>query len=263
MAQVVPVTNNALNSITRQAKYEPFDLQVARGQITGHIPVYIFGYSATVGSSALGPCWEGLTLSGGYYVYPSSAVQMTVVSTSASDNTTRSIVINGLDANYKIITETLALNGTTPVTTVNSYFRINSVSMFNSTNTGVITLANGGTTYAQINAGIGQTQMSIYSVPAGYTFYLTYIQADASVGFTSSNYMLFAEYNKFNVNGSVTLAGQATFVQAYNQPFGIPVAHPEKTDIQYLIRANSGSPFTADIFAGGVLIKNTVDGANT
>jgi len=248
-------------SITQVGEYEPFDLQVARGQITGHSPVYIFGYSTTVGSSALGPCWEGLTLSGGYYVYPSSAVQMTVVSTSASDDTTKSIIINGLDANYKILTETLALNGTTNVTTVNAFFRINSVSMVNSSNVGTITLKNGGTTYAQINAGIGQTQMSIYSVPAGYTFYLTYIQADASIGFTSSNYMLFAEYNKFNANGAITLAGQATFVQAYNQPFGVPVAHPEKTDIQYVIKANSGSPFTADIFAGGYLIKNYIEGS--
>jgi hypothetical protein len=244
------------HSVTVQGAFEPFDLQVARGQIMGHSPVYIFGYSTTVGSTALGPVWEGLTLSGGYYVYPSSAVQMTVASTSASDDTTKSIVINGLDANYKILTETIALNGTTNVTTVNSFFRINSVSMVNSSNVGVITLKNGGTTYAQINAGIGQTQMSIYSVPAGYTFYLQYIQADASIGFTSSNYMLFAEYNKFNANGAITLAGQSTFVQMYNQPFGIPVAHPEKTDIQYVIRANSGSPFTADIFAGGILIKN-------
>jgi hypothetical protein len=248
-------------SITQIGKYEPFDLQVARGQITGHSPVYIFGFSTSVGSSALGPCWEGLTQSGGYYAYPSSAVQMTVASTSASDDTTKSIKISGLDANYNMLTETIALNGTSNVTTVNAFLRINSVSMVNSLNVGTITLKNGGTTYAQINAGIGQTQMSIYTVPAGYTFYLTYIQADASVGFTSSNYMLFAEYNKFNANGAITLAGQSTFVQTYNQPFGVPVAHPEKTDIQYVIKSNSGGPFAADIFAGGYLIQNNIQGS--
>jgi hypothetical protein len=44
---------------------------------------------------------------------------------------------------------------------------------------GVITLTNGGTTYAQINTGVfngttsslGATQQAIYTVPAGYTFY--------------------------------------------------------------------------------------------
>jgi hypothetical protein len=71
--------------------------------------------------------------------------------------------------------------------------------------------------------------------------------------------MLFAEYNKNNLTGATTYAGQSTFVQMYNQPFTIPVAHPEKTDIQYLVKANSGSPFTADIFAGGYLIQNNVN----
>ena len=33
MTGSVVQTNNVLNSITRQAKTEPFDLQVARGQI--------------------------------------------------------------------------------------------------------------------------------------------------------------------------------------------------------------------------------------
>ncbi len=244
------------SSATRQGAYEPFDLQVARGQIDGHTPVYIFGFSAAIGSSALGPVWEGQTQSGGLYAYPGSAVQMSIVSDSASDTTAKSVLVTGLGANYVLQSETIALNGTSAVTTVNSYLRINSVAMTNAVNTGNITISNGGTTYAKISAGIGATQMSLYTVPAGYTFYLTYIQADASVGFTSSNYMLFAEYNKNNTTGAVTYAGQATFVQAYNQPFGPPVAHAEKTDIQYLIKSNSGGPFTANIFAGGILIKN-------
>ena len=252
----IPSTNNSVNSITRQAKYEPFDLQVARNQISGHTGLAIFGFSAAIGSTALGPVWEGQTVSGGLYAYPSSAVTMSIVSDSASDTTAKSLVINGLDANYAMQSEIIALNGVTTVTSVKSYLRINSVAMTNSLNTGNITISNGGTTYAKISAGIGATQMSIYTVPAGYTFYLTYIQTDASIGFTSSNYMLFAEYNKNNVTGATTYAGQSTFVQAYNQPFGPPIAHPEKMDIQYVIKSNTGSPFSADIFAGGYLISN-------
>jgi hypothetical protein len=249
------MSNGIVSSVTRGGAYEPFDLQVARGQILGHTPVYIFGYSAAIGSTALGPAWEGQTQSGGLYVYPSSAVQMSIVSDSTSDTSAKSLTINGLDSSYNALSETIALNGTSAVTSVNSYLRINSVAMSNALNTGNITISNGGTTYAKISAGIGATQMSIYTVPNGYTFYLTYLQADASIGFTSSNYMLFAEYNKLST-GAVTYAGQSTFVQAYNQPFGIPVAHPAKTDIQYLVKSNSGGPFVADIFAGGYLIQN-------
>jgi hypothetical protein len=244
------------SSITRFGLYEPFDLQVARGQITGHYPVVIFGYSTLIGSTALGPAWEGQTLSGGLAPYPSSAAQLVLVSDSASDTSAKSVIIIGLDANYKQITETIALNGTSNVTTTKSFLRINGMKMANSLNTGNVTASISSTVYAKINAGIGSSQASIFTVPAGYTFYLTYIQADASIGFTSSNYMILAEYNKDNSTGATTYNGQSVYVQYYNQPFTVPVAHPEKMDIQLLVKANTGSPFTVDIFAGGYLITN-------
>ena len=266
-------------SVTRQGLFEPFDLQVGRGMITGHQPVQIFGYSTAVGSTALGPLWEGLTLSGGTYAYPSSAGQVVLVSSSASDTSALSLQIQGLDSNYNILTETIALNGTSNVTSVNSYLRINGLFATNGTNVGTITAKIATVLYAQINPGVGQTQMSVYTVPSGYSFYLSYIQANASIGFTSSNYMIYAEYNKLNLNqipvggaatglngynpfvatGSVTLTGQSPFVQIFEVPYAAPIFHGGGTDIQFQIKANSGSPYTASIFAGGYLIKN--DGA--
>ena len=263
-------------SITRAGVYEPFDLQVGRGMISGHQPVQIFGYSTTVGSTALGPLWEGLTLSGGTYAYPSSAGQVVLVSSSASDTSALSVQIQGLDASYNLLSETIALNGTTNVTSVNSYFRINGLFITNGTNVGTITAKIATVLYAQINPGVGQTQMSIYTVPSGYSFYLTYVQANASIGFTSSAYMTYAEYNKFNLNqtpvgsaaiglngynpfvstGSVTLTGQSPFVQIFEVPYTAPLYHGAGTDIQFQIKASTGSPYTGSIFAGGYLIKN-------
>ena len=46
-ANGIPSTNNSVQSISRQAKYEPFDLQVSRCQISGHTPLNIFGYGTT------------------------------------------------------------------------------------------------------------------------------------------------------------------------------------------------------------------------
>jgi len=247
------------HSVTVQGAFEPFDLQVGRGQIMGHQGLEIFGYSTAIGSTATGPMWEGQTLSGGLYAYPSSAAPLVLVSDSATDNTTRSVVIEGLDANFAPQTETIALNGTSSVTTTKSFLRINQMSMLNSANTGNITASISSTVYAKINAGVGQTQMSIYTVPAGYTFYLSYVQYDASIGFTSSNYMIGAEYNKINSganNGLITLLQQTTFVQKQETPFTVPIAHIEKTDIQFCVKANTGSPFTVSMYAGGYLIKN-------
>jgi len=258
------------DSITKNGKHEPFELQVGRGLISYHQPVEIFGYSTQIGSTALGPVWEGLTQSGGAYVYPSSAIQLVLLSASGATDAGLIVQVNGLDANYNAISELATLNGSGTVTTTNSYFRINGLFVTNGLNAGNITAkSSGGTLYAQINAGIGQTQMSIYTVPAGYTFYLTYIQANASIGFTSSAYMTFAEYNKFNLgatiqengynyttNGNTTVLAQSPFVQIFNIPYTVPVAHPAGTDIQYQIKASSGGPYIASIFAGGYLISN-------
>jgi hypothetical protein len=244
------------SSATRQGAYEPFELQVSRGQVDGHIALNIFGFSTAVGSTALGPLWEGLTLSGGAYVYPSVAAPLVIVSDSASDTSALTIQIDGLDTNYNMVSEKIALNGTTNVTTTNSFLRINQMSTTNGLNIGNITAKISSTTYAKISAGIGQTQMSLYTVPNGYSLYLSYLQADASIGFTSSNYMKFAEYNKDNVTGEINLLNQSTFVQSFQFPFTCPVLHTQKTDIQFQVVSNTGSPFTANIYAGGILIKN-------
>jgi hypothetical protein len=247
-------------SVTQVGTYEPFDLQVSRGQIQGHTGLEIFGFTPNISSTASGPMWEGQTQSGGLYTPPPSAAPLVLVSDSASDNTTRSVVIEGLDANFAPIIETIALNGTTNVTTTKSFLRINQMSMLNSTNTGNITASISSTVYAKINAGIGKTQMSIYTVPAGHTFYLSYTQYDAAIGFTSSAFMTAQEYNKDNTTGAVTLTHQTVFVQKQETPFTTPIAHPEKMDIQFCVKSSSGGPLNCSMYAGGYLIQNYMQG---
>jgi hypothetical protein len=257
------------DSITKNGKHEPFELQVGRGLITNHQNVEIFGYSTQVGGTALGPLWEGLTQSGGTYAYPGSAGVVVLLSASGATDAGLIIQVNGLDSSYNLLSETVTLNGSGTATTTNSFLRINGLFITNGVNAGNITAKIATVLYAQINAGIGQTQMSLYTVPKGYTFYLTYIQANASIGFTSSNYMIFAEYNKFNLastsqengynytlNGNTTLLSQSPFVQIFNIPYTVPVGHPGGTDLQFQMKSNSGGPFVGSIFAGGYLIAD-------
>jgi len=164
--------------------------------------------------------------------------------------------IEGCGANFVELTETIALNGTTNVTTTQSFLRINAMYVTNGTNVGTITAKISSTTYAQINAGVGQTQMSIYTVPAGYTFHLSYIQYDAAIGFTSSAFMTAQEYNKNNTTGQITVTHQTVFVQKQEIPYTCPIPHAEKTDIQFCVKASAGGPLTASLYAGGILIKN-------
>lgn len=248
-----------VDSATRKGAYEPFDLQVARGHVFGHQPWRLAGYSATLGSTAFGPLWEGLTASGGAYAYPASAAQLVLVSSSASDTSALSVLISGLDANFNPISETLALNGTTNVTSVNSYLRVNSMVVTNGTNVGVITAKIGATLYAQINAGVGNTQMSVYTVPNGFQLVLNRVRAYANVGFTSSAYNTYQRYQKNSLApnlGRLTLRSEGVFVQSLDSDYlDAPIVLQAGTDLQLQFKASTGTNTVASVSATGVLIQ--------
>jgi len=243
-------------SITQSGRNEPFELQVSRGQITWHEPLNLFGNTTSLGSTAFGPLWEGLTGTGGAYAYPASAVIMTIASSSASD-TAVTIRINGLGAGFVLQTEDVALNGTSNVLTTKSFLRINSMQTIAGNAVGNVTAINGGVTYARITAGNGNTQMSLYTVPAGYTFYQTYYQADTNTSATSGAYVRLRTYTVDNPKGGViTALNQTAFVQQLTIPLQYPVEYPEKHDIQYQMIGAGGAGAVANIYVGGILIKN-------
>lgn len=237
------------SSATRQGSYEPFDLQVARGQIDGHSTVNIYGYQSAVATSFI-PIWENATA----YTYPVAATQMHLAGTAGD---TATITINGLDANYAVISENVVLNGATAVTTTKSYLRINNmnVAVGSATNpSGVVTLKDltDTTIYAQINAGVGRTQMGIYTVPAGYTFYLSRIDIN-----TSLNGNNFSTYQNKTISpaGVVQLTQQAPFAINYHTQRVMPRPILEKTDVQLMCKVNS-STGAVSISQEGYLIKN-------
>jgi hypothetical protein len=250
------MANNNVFSITEHGRSEPFDLEVARGLIKYHSQVNIFGYQTAVGTSQYA-VWENVA----DYVFPTSAQTMNLVSSNNADTAT--ILISGLDSGYNIISETLVLTGTTVAPTVNSYLRIlnMSVSVGSATNpAGTVTLKNtAGTpntiTYAQINTGVGATQMSVYTVPAGYTFYLSRIDASTSL---NGNNAAYVNYRNKNVSsaGVVTYRAQAAFTQNYRIQRVMALPFPEKTDIQFQC-STSTSTAVVGIFAEGYLIANS------
>lgn len=237
------------SSATRQGAYEPFDLQVARGQVDGHSTVNIYGYQPAVATTFI-PVWEVV----GQYTYPGSAITM-YVSGTAGD--TAQITIVGLDANYAPISEVVTMNGATPVATVKQYFRINSmfVSAGSATNpAGIVYLKNSGgsTTYAQINAGVGRTQAAIYTVPAGYTYYLQRVNIYTSLN--GNDYVTY-QNKTISSSGVVQLTQQAPFAISYEALRIMPRPIAEKTDIQLMAKVQTGTGAVA-ISQEGYLIKN-------
>ena len=250
-------------SITQSGRYEPFELQVSRGQISFHNPQNIFGYGTTPATANLfRTVWENMATT--EYIFPSSALTMQLVSTAAGD--TASITIVGLDANYNALSEVLVLNGTTNVPTVNQYFRINSmfVSVGSATNpTGVVSLSNSGTIYAQINTGVfngttsslGRSQMAVYTVPAGYTFYGYRYGAYSSFNGNSANYTTYRAITNSSA-GVQQLIVQTPFNTTYEVQRHFPFGYGEKTDLRFQIASSAATAAVVSINVGGVLIKN-------
>jgi hypothetical protein len=240
------------HSVSVQGAYEPFDLQVSRNQIMGHSVQNIYGYQSSVTTANI-PLWENAAA----YVYPVSATSMNLASSNAADTAT--ILISGLNASFAPITESVVLNGTTAVATVNSFIRINSmqVSVGSSTNpAGTVTLKDptNTTTYAQINAGIGRTQMSIFTVPAGYTFYLSRVDCNSSFNGNNANYVTYKNYN-VSSTGVVTVTQQSPFTAWYHSQRVMPRAFAEKTDIQFQFQTSAGTA-AVNCSVEGWLIKN-------
>lgn len=241
-----------IRSISQVGTVEPFELQVARGQIPGHSQINIFGYQPLVGTTAI--CiWEQAVP----YVYPSAAVFMTLVSTSASDGSAMSIIVRGLAADYSYQQEVVTMNGTTPVNTTKAFLRINNLiitttSATSIVNAGTITASNGGVVYGQINPGIGQSQMAQYSVPLGHSFYLTRVNSFAQQNGGSNNYNTYSvEAANPNVTYSVL---QSPYFQSYEAVRVIPFRYAEKTSVQWRSRTQSNTSAVGMVIEG-ILVK--------
>ena len=236
-----------------------WSMQVARGLVTGASQVNIFAFSDSV-KTTFYTLWEltGTT----QYAFPASAVTMTLASTSASDNTRATILVSGLNSSWDAITETVTLNGVTGVTTTNQFLRINSMVMTSTgtgqtTNVGIITAKNGGITYAQMNAGVGRSQAAVYSVPNGYTMYITSINAfngDAAPG-NAINYQVKSTNN--NLLNPVTLTVlQTAWDQRYQVVRNNPFPYTQKSDLQWQYSTASGT-HSVGLILQGILISNT------
>jgi len=236
-------------SIGELSRSEELRLQLARGLIGGHTSLNIAGYQSAVGATFM-PVWENAAA----YVYPAAAAPMLLWSSSASDINVL-IRVSGLDANYAMITEDLLLtSGTTGVATTKSYLRVTNLTVIDGVNpVGAISLGNDAKTaeYAKIAIGAGTSAMTVYTVPAGYTFYLAKVNV-----FTISKNNQEASYRAYTVNSSGIIRAvlQTPFDREYVSEKTVPRPYLEKTDCQWQVACTVAAPVGMQV--EGVLIKN-------
>jgi len=253
-------------SISRVGVTEPFELQVSRGQITGHDIEFISGIGTSVGTS-ITTLWSENTV----YTYLSTAAVMKISSSNANDAAAgtgaRTVTIYGLDANYDQINETVTLNGQTAVNTTNSFLRVFHLAVVTAgsggaaagtiyAGTGTVTAGVPAVIYGVYTAGNGATAC-IWTVPAGYTAFIT--NYSAGYGNTVTAYgTAFLSIRPF---GSVFDTVSQVRVSNGSQgwiTFNYPIAVEEKSDIE--IRANSTTA-SANVVAEFQLVYIKNDGA--
>lgn len=256
---VHPQETNLLN-LTKSMEYnaggqpalrtQDFNLAVAQGKVPGVTGLSISGYRLSTTTAFL-PVWEG-----GTYVYFPAAEVVRVWSESASD-TNVSVRIDGLDANYVQQTETVVLtNGSTGVLTTKQFLRINSISLTRAPNNvglihagnsdKTITLAYIGTT---ANNSTGRSQMTVYTVPAGYTFYLT----QSNWYINSSQPASYRSWTR-RPDGLINVVLTFPILDQYNSLKVVPRAYLEKTDIQWQASVQQNTAVGGQI--EGYLIAN-------
>lgn len=229
------------SSISRVGTSEPFELQVSRGQIAYHKTLFKFGFNPDVDDSL-----ETIWAEGGLYSYLSAATVLKVSSSSANDTSAgtgaRTVELFGLDADYDEINETVILSGQTAVNTTQSFLRVNRMIVRSAgtggTNAGVIYAGTGTVTsgvpankYATVAAGDGQSLMALWTVPRGYTAYVT--QTDITVATTQNNKYATVSFlarpfgEVFQVKDKF-----AKSESGHNQVYTFPLKFEEKTDLE-------------------------------
>lgn len=135
---------------------------------------HIHGYNGDVDTGT-----EDLWTGGGSFPFPSAAAATKINSGSNNDAAAgtgaRTVRIVGLDANYKIVEETATMNGTSDVILTGVYLRILAAYVLTAgsgaVNAGQIDVLQGATVRASIVAGVGRTQMAVFTAPAGAAVY--------------------------------------------------------------------------------------------
>jgi hypothetical protein len=255
-----------VSSISRVGTSEPFELQVARGQIAYHYDLHKFGFNSDVDDSL-----ETVWAEGGLYSYLSVATVLKVSSSSTADTSAgtgaRTVQLYGLDADYNEINEIVTLNGQTAVNTTNSFLRINRMIVRTAgtggTNAGVIYAGTGTVTtgvpankYATVATGDGQSLMALWTVPAGFTLYV--YQTDVTVATTQNN--KYATISLVARPFGEVFQVKDRFAKAESQTtidYSFPLKFEEKTDIEYrCIGDSAGADIVVSAAIDGVYIKN-------
>lgn len=249
-------------------------LAISKGVVTDTTFIHKFGnapdFDTTDGAVTV---WDGANDAGINlmdYIYSSTADIDSISSSNNGD--TQNIEIQGLDSNYALVTQTVALTGQTRKALTTSLIRVFRMKNVDATNIA-------GTMYCYVNTaltagvptdntkvravisnGNNQTLMAVYTIPAGKTGYMRDWYASVGGASKSSQYIIdvyarpFGQVFQLKHRSSISDVGTSYIQHNYNEP----EVFSEKTDLEIHATATAIGVTGASVSAGFdiVLVNN-------
>lgn len=243
----------------------PWDIQVGLGLVDGVEYFQKFGFNPDVDGTT-----EDVWTAGGTNSLLTSAETLNIASSSDADNGGTAtgglaVQIQGLDGNFLEVTENVTLDGQNDVETVNSFIRVNRMFLISAgsgqTNAGDITAtaSSAGTVQASINAGIGQSEKTQFTVAANKVLLVNSLHCSVSGGTNITGVRVWKEIKVFGTNAwrlirEVILRPSGSGVVIANATSGGNYL-PAKCDIRVRAVALSGTDARVTAGYGGYLFE--------
>ena len=242
-----------------------FGVELAKGAVPNHSVIHKFGRNSVVGATFVPICESG------FYRTPTANTSLEVVSTDINDTSAgtgaRSIYYEGLqivDGELVVVSNTVTLDGTTAVALPDSLVRLyrwyvatsgTYASQTAGSHQGTLTIreAGGGSIWSviQINSfARGQSQIGVYTVPTGYTAYVSNITYSVESD-KEAEILMFQRTGVLNTTAPFDAMRLVTEISSARGTASVyydtPLKFNEETDFGFLgkLKANTG-PMTVD-----------------
>ena len=216
---------------------------VVAGYSADHTFNHKFGAVPQLSINTTGSVWD---ISNSLYPWTALDTPAIVnVERNDADDNGLVVTIQGLDSDWNYQEEQITITGADQVGTklwrrVNRAFVTSGTATVNVGDIDIEAGAAGGTTVARITANLGQTLMSVYTIPAGHIGYLYHgtmtVQANAdATGF------MFIRRNTVGTTFRVAHTFEVSGGSQYDYTFSFPPPIPEKSDIDVraAVRSNN------------------------
>ena len=236
------------------------NIPIAAGEVDGYQNVHKFGMVDGNHGTDWTTVWSAAdeaetTL----YPWDTAAGTLSVVSSedvdADGDIGTHTIIVEGLDTNYNPISESFTLSGETETGEgAVTFHRVNRAYITaGGTNVGKIQIKNGTVVVAEIAVGMGQTQMCVYTIPAGKTGYLTRVAASSSKNISTIVALFQRPFGKIFIRSASSMA---LYQNNQDISFDVPIPFTEKTDLDLRQIGSANNTLAADFNI--ILVDNPV-----